>query len=204
MKKLFISLMVPMLYVSILSAQLRLNVGAGLNLSDLKYNNDMVEGNISPALNYFVSARPELGVFEKLSVAVDVQFSRKGYLIDSSTVVTPSAYRIQYLDVLPQAQYRFINAAAIYAGLGVGFRLSEKAKFNDTWQNTLVKFSNKTDVSYILGLRFFPFDKLSAHIQISGMLSDFNDIEFTNNFGEMIDVKSKLQNFQLGIAYQIL
>jgi len=36
------------------------------------------------------------------------------------------------------------------------------------------------------------------------MLSDFNDIEFTNNFGEMIDVKSRLQNFQLGIAYQIL
>lgn len=204
MKRIFFVVVACLFFVSILSAQLKINAGAGINVSNLKYDNFQIDEQISPAANYFISVRPEIGILDKLSVGVDVQLSRKGYLVDNATDSTASAYRLQYFDILPQAQYRFINAAAIYAGLGVGFRLSEKAKFNDTWQNTVTKFSNKTDVSYIFGLRFFPMDKLSAHIQVSGSLGSFSDIEWTNDFGEIIDVSTKLQNFQLGVTYQIL
>ena len=64
-----------------MNAQIKLLVGGGANFSNISIRNvDFVKPN--SATNYFLSARPELGLTNKLNIGLEIQFSRKGYNFD--------------------------------------------------------------------------------------------------------------------------
>ncbi|MBK6664733.1 MAG: TonB-dependent receptor [Saprospiraceae bacterium] len=188
-------------------SQFQLHGGAGLNLSNINVG-DIPEGltwiKTEAATNYFLSVRPEFKLSDRWSVGIDVQFSRKGYFQNDSNNNESSDLRIQYFDLLPQVQYKIANPISVYAGLGLGFRLSESFKVEDAWQKAENEISTPTDASYLVGLRVFPMNKLSVHLQFAGSLVDFYNLELTNQFGESLDLRTRLQNFQFGVAYRIL
>jgi Outer membrane protein beta-barrel domain len=199
----FSAFLVLFFQAQLLHAQIKILVGGGANFSNISISKvDFVKPNT--ATNYFLSARPELGLTENLNIGLDIQFSRKGYNFDIQDSQDIAGYRFQYLDLIPQAQYKIIKELAFYGGLGLAIGLSEKYKINDVWKESVYKINNSSDFTYILGVRVFPIEKLSAHLQFASSLTSISDIEITDNQGQTIDIaKTFLKNFQLGIAYQI-
>ena len=187
----------------LLHAQIKILLGGGANFSNISMSNvDFVKPNT--ATNYFLSARPELGLTENLNIGLDVQFSRKGYNFDIQDSQDIAGYRFQYLDLLPQVQYKIIKHLAVYGGLGIAIRTSEKIKIDDVWSESVYKITNSSDFTYIAGLRIFPINKLSFHLQYASSLTSISNLEFVNNQGQTVEnAKILLKNLQLGIAYQI-
>jgi ACT domain-containing protein len=185
-------------------AQLKIHAGGGVNYSNIIFTN-LQTPELNTATNYFLSVRPEIGVTENLSAVLDIQLSRKGYFFyEDSTFANGSGYRFQFLDLIPQVQYKIIKPVAIFGGLGIGIRTSEKQKIKDVWNEAIDKISRSADYTYVAGIRIFPLHKLSIHAQFAGTLGSFLQIAWTDPQGSLIpDVSTKLNNIQVGIAYQI-
>ena len=195
--------MVVFLQITIIKAQIRLSVGGGVNLSNIHINGvDFIKPHT--ATNYFLSVRPELGLTDRLNIGLDIQFSRKGYNFDVDNDQDIAGYRFQYLDLLPQVQYKIIKHLAVYGGLGIAIRTSEKNKINDVWSESVYKITNSSDFTYIAGLRIFPINKLSFHLQYASSIISMADIDYIDSQGQTIDMaKTTLKNLQLGVTYQI-
>ena len=185
-----------------INAQFRIHAGGGANFSNISFKN-IKTPELNSATNYFLSVRPEIGLNSLLAVGVDIQFSQKGYHYQDVQNVPVEGYRFQYLDLLPQAQFRFVKPLALYGGLGIGIRTSEKTNIGDVWEETKNKLSRPAEFTYVAGLRIFPFKKISLHAQFAGSLSSFLDIEFADVNGAPIpNVKTRLNNIQIGVGYQ--
>ncbi len=192
-----------MLFVSITNAQLAVSIGGGANFSNLKVKN-LASFKPTSSTNYFISVKPEFILTENLCVAIDIQFSQKGFGFDANTTGSIDGYKFQYLDLIPQIQYKLIKQLAIYGGLGVGIRGSEKYKIKDVWEEAVIKISRGTEFTYVLGIRIFPTEKLSINAQYAGGLSSFFNAIFTDSQGNPIEnVDTNLRNFQVGIGYQL-
>jgi len=185
-------------------SQLRIHVGSGINVSKLNSSDASFEFFKSKsAVNYFISVRPELGLSEKWAVSTDLQFSQKGYLA-TSQIADVAGYRFQFLDLIPQIEYKMIPQAAIYGGVGIGIRLNEKNKINDIWKESYGKLANNVDPTYVIGARFIPMHRLSVQVQFASTLGDFIDLEFTDAFGNPApNISNSLSNIQIGITYQV-
>lgn len=187
--------------------QLKVHLGGGINLSDINYSNLTSDfsalDSTETSANIYISARPEVGLTEKLSVSLDIQFSQKGFNNNNQSSNNPGEYKFQYLDLLPQIQYLIIRQVSVHGGLGLAIRTSEKYKFNDVWQETKTRFSDRTDPTYVFGVRFYPIKKLSLQLQVAGSLKNFSVLEFTDSVGNELDIRSRLTNIQIGMAYQI-
>jgi hypothetical protein len=190
-------------YTTTSIAQFGIHIGGGANFSDFSFDKIQLP-EINKATNYFISVRPEIGLSEGLSVGIDLQFSRKGYDYATPDKSDISGYRFQYLDLIPQAQFRFIKQVAIYGGLGIAIRTSEKYNISEVWKEATAKLSKSTDFTYVAGLRLFPISRFSIETQFAGSLGSFLDVEFTDVQGNPIpNVKTHLNNIQIGIAYQL-
>jgi len=187
--------------------QLKVHFGGGVNLSDISYSNLTSDfsglNSTETAANLYISARPEVGLTENFSVSLDIQFSQKGFNNNDQKNNNPSEYKFQYLDLLPQIQYLILRQVSVHAGLGLAIRTSEKYKFNEVWQETKTRFSDRTDPTYVFGLRFYPIKKLSLQLQVAGSLKNFSALEFTDSLGNELNIQTRLTNIQIGMAYQI-
>lgn len=186
-----------------ITAQLGLSVGGGVNFSNVSVKN-LDSFKPTTKTNYFLSVKPEFHLTDNLCVALDIQFSQKGFGLDADTTDFVDGYRFQYLDLIPQVQYKFVEQVAIFGGLGVGIRGSEKYKIKGAWGEAVTKVSGGTDFTFVLGARVFASEKLSIFAQYAGSMSSFFDFELTDSQGNTIEnVDSRLRNFQLGIGYQL-
>ena len=186
-----------------ITAQLGLSVGGGVNFSNVSVKN-LDSFKPTTKTNYFLSVKPEFHLTDNLCVALDIQFSQKGFGLDADTTDFVDGYRFQYLDLIPQVQYKFVEQVAIFGGLGVGIRGSEKYKIKGAWEEAVTKVSGGTDFTFVLGARVFASEKLSIFAQYAGSMSSFFDFELTDSQGNTIEnVDSRLRNFQLGIGYQL-
>jgi Outer membrane protein beta-barrel domain len=200
--KFILPLLLTIFTISV-QAQFRIYGGGGANFSNIDFKNVELP-EINGATNYFISVRPEIGLTEQFSVGLDIQFSQKGYYYDNVINAPVDGYRFAYLDLIPQVQYRFIKPLALFGGVGIGIRTSEKYNIGDVWREAKDKLSNSSDFSYVVGLRIFLFKKLNLHAQFAGGLGSFVNVEFTDQNGlPVADISSKLNNIQIGIGYQI-
>ncbi len=184
-------------------AQFRIHAGVGANFSNISFKK-IKAPELNSATNYFLSVRPDIGLSDLLSIGLDIQFSQKGYNYDDAQNVPVAGYRFQYLDLIPQAQFRFVKPLAIYGGLGIGIRTSEKTNIGDVWNEAKSKLSKPADFTYVAGLRIFPHKRFSLQVQFAGSLGSFLDIEFTDINGAPIpNVKTRLNNIQIGVGYQL-
>jgi opacity protein-like surface antigen len=189
-----------------LSAQIKLNLGGGINNAHVGLSGDLgVEVENSFRTDYFISLRPEYSLSEDLSVSMDVQYSRKKYMTRPSFFITEEDVktRMSFIEVIPQIEYRLLPYLGLYGGWGVAYRLNEMNKWDDNWRESVIPLSKKYTPSWVIGMRVRPTAKLSLHIHFSGNISDFYDIEFTDVNGNPLDIRSRLTNIQVGLSYQI-
>ncbi len=76
-----------------LQAQLKFSIGGGANFSNLVVENldsFMPRANT----NYFLSVKPEFNLTENLSVALDIQFSQKGFGLGVDSLQAHSGYKL--------------------------------------------------------------------------------------------------------------
>jgi opacity protein-like surface antigen len=185
------------------NAQLRIHAGGGVNFSNIDFKN-LQTPKVNSATNYFISVRPELGITESISVGMDIQYSRKGYNFVDANADPISGYRFQYLDMIPQAQFKILKPLSLFGGIGLGIRTSERFKIEEIWDEAKTKLSKPAEFTYVAGLRFYPVKKISIHTQFAGTLGQFFDVEWTDAQGHVIpNVSTKLNNIQIGIGYQL-
>lgn len=204
MKSILLSItFISLLITNYTYTQLSLHAGGGANFSNVSFKNiESIRPNT--ATNYFISVRPELGLTDNLNIGVDVQFSRKGYNFDVNNNQDISGYRFQYLDIIPQVQYRLLKQLAVYGGLGIAIQTSEKFNIGEVWRESVAKISKSSDFTYVLGLRLFPIDKLGVHLQYASSLTSISDLIYTDSMGQpIVDTKILLHNLQLGITYKL-
>ncbi|MBK9734853.1 MAG: outer membrane beta-barrel protein [Saprospiraceae bacterium] len=200
MKKLFFSL-IFMFSVTFVKAQLNIFAGAGINISNLKVSG--FEGYYtSSTLNYYLSARPTLKLSDNLHISVDLQFSKRGFTTQDSTGIPPGRY--QFLEIIPQVEYKIGKGLGIYGGISVGINGGEEYKINDVWEKAKVKVLKKSDLGIVLGLRFYPNNRISISTQISNSLVSVSDIIYTDNNGNKLDTKFIFRNIQIGVAYRFI
>ena len=199
-KLLFIQLILVFNY-TLSFGQFRIYVGSGVNISDVKYKND--SGSITPKTkalsNYFLSLRPEIGITKKLSINLDLQYSRKGFKYADGTGYTSE--RFHYFDLLPQVQYRIIQLLAIYGGCGLSIRHEEYVKPDGTWIKYPFETVNSSSVAFLGGIKLFPHDRLTIHAHLAS--NPLNHVEYTNVSGNPLNIKSSINNLQIGLAYRV-
>ncbi len=187
-----------------LSAQLKVHIGSGMNISNMTLSGDIGFAlDISSKKDFFISLRPELPINKKLYVAVDVQYSQKGYKQSETLFFESPNINTSYLDIIPQGQFQLLPFIGVYGGVGIGIRLNEIGEINDVWNEIENKLSHSVDPNYVLGIRLQPFKKFTLHAHYSGSLRNFWNVEFTNLIGEPIDILTRLTNIQVGVAYQV-
>jgi len=191
------------LHSSFINGQIRLNIGGGLNLSNVKYEQvpSVIKWETKPVANYFISVRPEIALSDKFSAHMDLQYSRKGYATDVPSNDN-SETRFHYLDVLPQIQYKVLNFLGIYAGAGMTYMRREDTRFEGKWIKFPFEINNSTSFAYLAGFRIYPSKKISFNTHLS--TNRIDHIEFTDDKGNPIDLKSRLYNLQIGVTYRIL
>ncbi|MBK9254688.1 MAG: outer membrane beta-barrel protein [Saprospiraceae bacterium] len=184
-------------------AQVKISAGGGANFSNISITK--VENfKTNSTTNYFLSVRPELIISEKLNIGLDIQFSRKGYNSEVNNNQEVAGYRFQYLDMIPQLQYKFIKQIGIFTGLGVAIRTSEKFNIGDIWRESVQKISKSSDFTYVFGIRVYPLEKLALHFQYAGSLSSISNLEFTDDQGQTVEGAAiYLKNLQIGLTYQL-
>lgn len=185
-------------------AQIKIFTGGGINIShlDLRGNFDIPYTLLSRS-DFYINVRPELPISSRISISNDIQFCRKGYKHGTSSPLDEFELRASYLDIIPQVSYQILSYLDLYGGISLGLRLDERLKINNVWNEVMYKLSNKMSSNYVLGIRIYPYDKLSVGVQFSGGLSQFFDVEFTDAFGNTLESTNRLYNFQVGAAYQI-
>lgn len=200
--KYFFVIMVAIVFSMNTVAQVNMNIGFGLNVSDVNY--EQLEASFttktSPAYNYFLSIRPEIFLSEKFSLHTDIQYSRQGYKMGESS--SDTEIRFHYLDIIPHLQYRIFNVMAVYAGCGMKYLLREDFKFGDTWTKYPFETNNKMVFTYLGGIRLYATEKITLHTHISS--NRLNHIMYSDDQGNPFPFKERLFNLQIGAAYKIL
>ena len=200
MKKLFL-LLIFLLSVTFAKAQLNIFTGAGINICNLKISG--FDGyNTGSTTNYYLSVRPTLKLSEYLHLSVDLQFSKRGFKTQDSNGIPPGRY--QFLEIIPQLEYRIIKGLGLYSGISIGINGEEEYKINDVWEKAKIKVLNKADLGIVLGLRIYPSTRFSICTQISNSLVSVSDNLFTDSNGNKLDTKFIFRNIQLGVAFRII
>lgn len=201
----YISFVFLLLFVSSLTAQLGINIGAGANFSSVRSAN--FPSITTSATNFYLSARPEIKIMKNLRLSLDIQFSRRGFFSDDSNtgiIQTFDGMRFDYLDLIPQVEYELHPVFRLYTGLAVAIQNNESVLIDKVWQKFTSKLSNTNDLAYVIGFRVFPIQNLSIQLQYAGSMTSLFDIVFTDDKGNIIDDGNYFfRNIQLGVSYKL-
>ncbi|KXK37835.1 MAG: outer membrane beta-barrel protein [Saprospiraceae bacterium] len=181
-----------------LNAQLGLSAGAGITISDLRGQIEVGGDEIlsSAFTSWMIYARPELGVFEHISVAADVQIANQGFINkNDGSGQQLEARRFNFIEVLPQVEFRPFSFMGVAAGAGVSVRIREADKINGAWVDAKDKLSNSANLTYFAGARFYPFSNFTFHVTAG--LTKLADT------GSLTGKSLKAGNIQIGVGYKI-
>jgi opacity protein-like surface antigen len=181
-------------------SQFSLEVGTGLNRSNLEFKGDKQEihnFNYEYVNNYFVGLRPTILLGEKWKAALEVQYSKKGY--QNSELVSKSS--VNYIDLIPQIQYQLINLISLNFGIHGGFKVDERLTFSEIVSEFGLFKENA--LGYNAGVSLHLTRALNVKLQYYNT-NNPSFLEFTNSSGQGLDIDNKMKNFQIGIYYAIL
>jgi hypothetical protein len=168
-------------------------------------------------IGFFAGANLRWALSERWSVPIDVQFSQRGFYYNSEgTFIIQNGqfalyrgrvdYRLSYIDIAPQIEFRPIQLLGIAVGPYMSYRMGESVKYGDVidWTSTKdTELFNDTD----LGLTA----KLSGNLGTVSLfasfqfgLSDLSNIILTDANGQPVQVLGlKNRAFLVGLGYRI-
>ena len=197
MKNASFTILIFLCFATICSSQFSLTPSVGLNVSKAVYTDDIIISE--PISSYFVELRPSYRIDDNWHLNLGVQYSNKGFRFDSRINNLARRVELAYLDILPSAEYTFSRYLSAYAGLNVGFLMTEKI----TPFISLPSLVNNRDMGALLGVR--------GHYQNWVVSAHFNRSIWTVSEFLKTDINGKddgsfnqfNQNIQVGIGYLI-
>ena len=82
-------------------------------------------------IGYFLGIGPSFQLSDNIRILVDVQYSQKGYDLNANSVYAAGAFRISYLDIIPEIEYKIWKVVSLGLGVNYAFKIDEEAKYED-------------------------------------------------------------------------
>ena len=179
-------------------AQLTARVEGGINLAtiDLSDTSFHQNGNVENRTGFYLAFIPKIYLTEKVSINVETQYSQEGYKTDLYE------YKFHYVRVLPQVELKLLNKLGIYGGYNLGYNISEQPINNNPSIFIASETIKKTDHGFIIGARVY-LGKISLTAKYNFGIQNINDLIYTDQNGQPIEVEQRNRNFQIGVGYQL-
>ena len=179
------------------SAQFFAGFSGGMNLSNSIFRGEFIFPESSFSTFAFGGLHSGYKLHDKWTFTTDLQFSQKGYSVDSTEFVdpVPSTYaRYSYLDLVPQMEYEIHKHVAIGAGIYVSKLLHDAYSTSSTneWVHPAgAPFVSGMDAGAVGSLKlkfqnFFIFTRYQ-HGLVNILKYDYTDVN-----GMEIDVRQRI------------
>lgn len=188
-----------------------LAVIGGLNISKMPYNypetsSDLVIPETRTEYACFGGLKARQPINSKFSVLLDASYSVRGFGYLSSNEIT--RFRFEYLDFVPQAEYKVFKN--VYASLGgyLSFRINEFTKIGESgWYKVnpeFVQFANDVDFGLVPGITL-RFDRVSVLARYQHGLISASDLEVSDATGAQLGIIGRQnRTIQIGLGLRIL
>jgi hypothetical protein len=200
MKKMIFVALMSVLAMPAVQAQFALGLGGGVNFSDAR-----IEGFWNEAkgiTGYHLSIQPRLVFARRWSAIMDLQYSRKGAILESLGGYQ-FGVRAEYVDVMPQVEYRLLEHFGIAVGGNIGWSVREEIK-NDAsnWQPSVldIEYFEDPDLGLLVALRGY-YGRFYGTLSYCLGLRDVDDARYSDDTGQLYDVEWYHRNLQIGIGY---
>jgi len=203
MKKTYLFISICFLFFSSKSnAQISALIEGGVNLTtiDLSSQTDLQSiGEIENRTGFYIAFIPKIYLTEKIMFNVEGQYSQEGYKRTGDDFEA----KFQYVRLLPQLEIKLINSLGIYGGYNFGFNISEQIKeFNSSFTTIDPGTIKKTDNGFTVGARVY-VGKFSLTAKYNFGIQNINDLIYTDQNGQPVEVEHRNRNFQIGVGYSI-
>jgi hypothetical protein len=147
-------------FIGVFSTKLTAQDHASL-MGGLNKNSFIVEGTTffetEPLNLFFVGLSLEEDFGQKWKLNTFIQYVQKGgkLQVPSSSFLSPSNLRFQFVDVVPSIEYKISDFFGIYAGGQVGYLIRADQKLNKTYSKVTQEFFEKINYGLVLGLKLY-------------------------------------------------
>ncbi|MBF4485576.1 porin family protein [Flavobacterium sp. CSZ] len=201
MKKVLLSAVAVMAFMSVSAQETRFGVKAGANLSTFTGDVD----DAKSLVGFHVGGFAEIKLSDKFAIQPEILFSTQGSKQEGSDLFGSyeNKVNVSYLNIPVMAKYYVAEKFSLEAGPQIGFLLSAKSKYEETVDGE--KYSEDIDVkdgfeSIDFGVNFgagYDFtENLSVGLRYNLGLSNINK----NEEGDNAKVKNSV--FSLSVGYK--
>jgi hypothetical protein len=194
-----------------LKEKFSLSIIGGLNISKMpfRYSETSAELVIPKTRSEYaffggLTARQPLS--NKFSVLLDANYAVRGFGYLSSNEI--ARFRFEYLDFVPQAEYKVFKNVYVSLGGYLSFRFNEFTKIGESsWYKVnpeFVQFAKDVDFGIVPGMTF-RFDRVSVLARYQYGLVASSDLEVTDVTGSPLGIIGRHnRTFQIGLGFRIL
>ena len=185
--------------------QLSLNFSAGMNNSNCRFEEFKgLSESPEARLGYCFGVGPEYEISKKIHVQVDFQYSIKGFDTGTGSNLVPSGFRYQYVDIIPEVEFHFLQYLALGLGVNYGVKVDEQIKISDgDWSEPFVKTINSTDFGLVFKVEA-NFKNIFGFVRYNTGLNNIAEGLLTDDNGLLIeDAKQLNRNLQIGLGYKL-
>ncbi|CAA9200784.1 hypothetical protein FLA105534_03250 [Flavobacterium bizetiae] len=186
MKKVLLSAIAVMAFMSVSAQETRFGVKAGLNLSTLTGDAE----DAKSLVGFQVGGFAEIKLTDKFAIQPEVLFSTQGAKFDD--IEGDSKTKLNYINVPVLAKYFITEAFSVEAGPQIGFLVSAKSDGED-----IKDFTKSVDFGFNLGAGYNFTENLSVGLRYTLGLSPVND-----NGDDFEDYTVRNGNFALAVGYK--
>lgn len=194
MKK-FVSVMIIVVIAATMSLaqELRFGVKGGLNVGKLVLTGDGEKEESEGLISFYLGARAELGLSEKLSVQGELLYQGYGGEFDLGDG-DDLTFRLNEISVpLVLKYYLSPQKFSINGGVSLGYILTAKAKYDGDSEDIL-EFINRTDMGITIGAEYRVTDALFLDFRYNYGISDL--------WKEDDDITMRASAIQVGAGFR--
>ncbi len=188
-----------------------LSVIGGLNICRMPFRHRETSSELSipktkTELGYYLGLSARQPLNHRLSALFDVSYSTRGFGYSDGNQST--RFKFDYLDFVPQMEYKAFKNLYVSLGGYLGYRLQEHIKADEmNWielDPDWVSLAQDTDFGLVMGSTI-RFDKVTVLLRYQHGLSASSYFDITNELGEQVGtIKRHNRTLQLGLGFKLL
>ncbi|MGE0079539.1 MAG: porin family protein [Bacteroidales bacterium] len=202
MKQFIILLVLSSAFVNAFSQRISYGIGAGLNYSNLIFNN-IGDEDSDYKIGFQLNALLEYNFNKTVGFRIEPGFVNRGTLNDA--VLLDSKININYITAPLLIKISPIDNFAILLGPEYAWRLTAKATTDGKTTNVKSIYDSKFDIGINAGISYRFVDKIEIGLRYNrGFISTVKDLRTTDEYGNL-EGKAKICNhgFTFLITYII-
>jgi hypothetical protein len=188
-----------------------LSIMGGLNISKMPFrhpetSSELVIPKTRSEYAFFGGLSARQPLTSKFSVLLDASYSVRGFGYLSFNEI--ARFRFEYLDFVPQAEYKVFKNVYVSLGGYLSFRINEFTKLGErSWYKVnpeFVQYVQDVDFGVVPGMTL-RFDRVSVLARYQHGLIATSDLEVIDGIGTSLGIISRHnRTFQIGLGFRIL